>query len=1225
MEIRQIGRYEIQHRLGKGGMGSLYLARDPGLERLVAIKLLKDDYLDDQEFRERFAREARALARLRHPNIVVVYDFGEHEGRPFMAMEYIDGETLRQRLARTPPLKLALGLALVEDLCAGLANAHDAGIVHRDIKPDNIMVDRQGVVKLLDFGIARNAHAESTQQMTQPGMIMGTYNYMSPEQLLGEMVDKRSDIFAVGAVLYQVIAREQAFPGAFGAVYHRVLTAGPVPLEERVPGVDPTLVRIVTRALERDPQDRYQSATDMRRDLARARQRLADSSAAPAHETVVTPRTSSARRQRDSEAKRGLVAEQLRLGHEAFGRGDYDIALQYGERAAFVDPDNGAANELINKSRVAIDAKSILPLLDEARRLLSSGRIQHALTRAEEARAAVPDLIEATELRQEVQAVLDQIVTAREREDRINSSLERARLCFERGEYDTSLRAVYEVLALDPDRRQARDLEQQAKVKLQEQREHEQARRDAHDRVVAARSLADEGRLHEAAEALTAIVPPSDSVRSEIDEARALVDRLRRRAQVDAAVAEAREAAAAGHFTHAVSIIEAISADDLTAEARHLRADALESLARQRELQRQRQRLEELLASAEAFMEARDVTQARGRLAEAAKLGLEDARVDLVARRLEEVAARIDDQRRNEALNRRALEVTRQAEQLFARNPQEAVEFLGRSDITHPRVAATLAELREKLAEIEERARRERERQAEESRRAATRAEAERHREQQRLAAERKRQEDESREREQKRMAAERQRQEDDARERDRQRAVAEQQLRERDAPQREARKREEQQQATIVRPAKEAATEPAKAPAQVVPSRPAPNSKMLVAAAALAVIAIGSGLALYVTQVNETGRPDSAQVSQNGQPASRADQPAAAEPADDTQVENRNQDEKPTDIVTRPENPSPESKPPQNDANAQARRQAEIAAARTAINGAMAKGDLDLTDRLLTDAQRRFGAETFSAESQARARLDASKKDEATRSAAQELLGKSRQVRDNQGAIDLLNRALQIHPGDAAVQAELRRRTDAAAAEARQKEVAEKERQAQEARQRQERERADGLKTAQTAIDRALAQGELDAADKLLQEAEGQFGTVSFGAQRQQLSLKREQAAAAAATAEAERVRLQIRGVLDRFSQAYNSKDLAGLAVVWPSFPRDSYRGTFNTFESLSWVFNTCDIDVGNAGTATARCSVAIRRVDVRGRVTSESGRRQFVVRNAGGAWRIESLQEVR
>src|SRR5262245_57500962 len=360
MEIRQIGRYEIQHRLGKGGMGSLYLARDPGLDRLVAIKLLKEDYLEDQEFRERFSREARALARLRHPNIVVVFDFGEHEDRPFMAMEYIDGETLRQRLVRIPPLKLALGLAIVEDLCAGLASAHDAGIVHRDIKPDNIMMDRQGVLKLLDFGIARTAHAESTHQMTQPGMIMGTYNYMSPEQLLGEAVDKRSDIFAVGAVLYQVIAREQAFPGAFGAVYHRVLTAGPVPLKERVPDVDPMLVRIVMRALERDPGDRFQDANEMKLELSRARRHLAERAGAvdDAHETVVVPRIPSSRRQKDSEAKRGLIAEQLRLGDEAFARGDYDIALQYGERASFVDPDDAAAVGLVNRSRVAIDAKS---------------------------------------------------------------------------------------------------------------------------------------------------------------------------------------------------------------------------------------------------------------------------------------------------------------------------------------------------------------------------------------------------------------------------------------------------------------------------------------------------------------------------------------------------------------------------------------------------------------------------------------------------------------------------------------------------------------------------------------------------------------------------------------------------------------------------------------------------------------------------------------------------
>ena len=1177
MEIRQIGRYEIQHRLGKGGMGSLYLARDPGLDRLVAIKLLKDDYLDDQDFRERFAREARALARLRHPNIVVVYDFGEHDGRPFMAMEYIDGETLRQRLARTPPLKIALGLALVEDLCAGLANAHDAGIVHRDIKPDNIMVDRQGVVKLLDFGIARSAHAESTHQMTQPGMIMGTYNYMSPEQLLGEMVDKRSDIFAVGAVLYQVIAREQAFPGAFGAVYHRVLTAGPVPLEERVPGVDPTLVRIVMRALERDPQDRYQSANDMRQELARARQRLADASAAVAHETVLAPRGSSGRRQRDSEAKHGLVTEQLRLGHEAFARGDYDIALQYGERAAFVDPDNGAANELINKSRVAIDAKSILPLLDEARRLLSTGHIQHALTRAEEARAGVPDLIEAAELRHEVQAVLDQIVSAREREDRINSSLERARLSFDRAEYDTSLRAAYEVLALDPDRRQARELEQQAKVKLLEKREHEQARRDAHDRILAARSLADEGRLDEAAEALTAIIPPSDSVRAAVDEARAQVEQLQRRAQVDAAVGEAREAAAEGHFTHAVSIIDAIPGAELTAEARQIRADALESLAGQRELQRQRQRLEELLASAEAFIDARDVAQARGRLAEAVQLDLDDARVDVVAQRLEELVARIEDQRRKEALNRQVAEVVEQALQRFDRNPEEAVAFLERSDVTtHPRVAATLAELREKLAEIEERTRRERERQAEEARRAAARAEAERLHERQRLAAERKRQEDEAREREQKRIAAERQRLEDEARERDRQRAIEEQQLRGRKARQREAREREEDQQATIVRPAKEAATVPAKAPGQIVPPTPAPKSKMLVAAATLVVVLIGAGVALYVTHVDQRGRQEPEQAPQSGQSGPTGDQ--------------KSRDEKSLDPVAPRDNPTPVPQPRPDDVNPQVQRQAEIAATRTVIDGAMAKDDLDRADRLLADAQRRFDADTFSAQSRELARL--------------------RAIKSAQSAIERQAAADKAAADKAAAD---RAAADRAAADRAAADKAAADRAAAD------KAAADKAAANKAAADKAAA--DKAAADKAAAAKVAADKAAADKAAAEQAAA--EQAAADKAAAEqaaAERVR-QIRGVLDRFARAYNSKDLAGLAMVWPSVPRESYRSTFNTFESLSWVFNTCDIDVA-AATATATCSVALRRVDVRGRGTSESLRRRFVLRNAGGAWRIDEMQ---
>src|SRR5688572_16129614 len=168
-------------------MGSVYLARDAQLDRLVAIKLLKDDYSDDAELRQRFHREARSIARLRHPNIVTVFDVGEHEGRPFMAMEYIAGDTLTVWLRRSPPPPLPRRLALVEELCAGLAHAHEAGMVHRDIKPNNLMVDADGVLKILDFGIAR---APDTG-ITQAGMMIGSLNYMSPEQVTGRSEERR--------------------------------------------------------------------------------------------------------------------------------------------------------------------------------------------------------------------------------------------------------------------------------------------------------------------------------------------------------------------------------------------------------------------------------------------------------------------------------------------------------------------------------------------------------------------------------------------------------------------------------------------------------------------------------------------------------------------------------------------------------------------------------------------------------------------------------------------------------------------------------------------------------------------------------------------------------------------------------------------------------------------------------------------------------------------------
>ena len=291
-------------------MGSLYLGYDPKLKRSVAIKLLNEDVRDDHELRERFAREAESLARLRHPNIVVVFDVGEdEESGPFMAMEYIAGETLK-RILEPPSIPLPRRLALVEDLCAGLAHAHAAGIVHRDIKPENLMLDGDGVLKILDFGIARQADSG----MTQDGTMLGTVNYMSPEQMAGRAVDHRSDIFAVGAVLYEAITLQKAFAGAFPEVYHQIVTAGPVPLPQIVPGVDRGLARIVDRALERDPGRRYQELSALREEIALIRGRLAQS---PDGAATGTQFEAARRRDENAVVEATVLIERPAVGQTA--------------------------------------------------------------------------------------------------------------------------------------------------------------------------------------------------------------------------------------------------------------------------------------------------------------------------------------------------------------------------------------------------------------------------------------------------------------------------------------------------------------------------------------------------------------------------------------------------------------------------------------------------------------------------------------------------------------------------------------------------------------------------------------------------------------------------------------------------------------------------------------------------------------------------------------------
>jgi serine/threonine-protein kinase len=290
----RIGKYEIVRVLGKGGMGTVYLGRDADLDRSVAIKVLRNP-LSDEELLQRFLREARAAANLRHENIITIYEVGEHDRQPFMAMEYVDGPSLGQVITGRDPLPLGLRLSYIEQVCAGLHHAHREGIVHRDIKPPNLMVDRGNVIRIVDFGIAR----VEGSGMTMDGTLIGSLNYMSPEQMLGRAVDLRSDIFAVGAVAYELLGYQQAFPGTLdNGLLHRLPNEAPPPLSSLCPELPPEIERLVMRALAKRPDDRFADLDQMRVALREVRrvvdtEQPLESLAAP---TLVWPSTPSGAR-----------------------------------------------------------------------------------------------------------------------------------------------------------------------------------------------------------------------------------------------------------------------------------------------------------------------------------------------------------------------------------------------------------------------------------------------------------------------------------------------------------------------------------------------------------------------------------------------------------------------------------------------------------------------------------------------------------------------------------------------------------------------------------------------------------------------------------------------------------------------------------------------------------------------------------------------------------------
>lgn len=497
----QFGRYEIQRKLGRGGMGTVYVAHDPVLGRMVAIKLFLSD-LDLPDASERFTREARSAAALNHANIVTIYDFGEYDSRPYIAMEYVQGETIAEIIKRKATISLADKLRWIEELCAAASYAHRIGVVHRDLKPLNLIIDRSGRLKVLDFGIAKMLGLLGSNATT----VVGTPGYMAPEQILGGAIDHRADLFSIGVVSYELLSYTEAFPGDnTHAITHRLLSEDVTPLTQLVPDLHPRVAGAVERALRKTAAERFADAEELRLIVARARRQV-ENEGPDSAPTVMSPRvtaldprsaapgrrppppTSTDKTVMASPVSVGELTpppELQRTGREALARrraaqidaalersraalhaGDLEMATDECLQALTLDDHHAGALELEAQIKVAVGKQKAAVLIGEARSELGKGALTGAQNLLHEARALDPDAVEVKRVERDLRLARVEQETRRQRADAARQATDSADQALSGGDIETALALARQALDLEPDSARAKAIEAEVMRRL---------------------------------------------------------------------------------------------------------------------------------------------------------------------------------------------------------------------------------------------------------------------------------------------------------------------------------------------------------------------------------------------------------------------------------------------------------------------------------------------------------------------------------------------------------------------------------------------------------------------------------------------------------------------------------------------------------------------------------------------------------------------------------------